>query len=287
MLTRTCRYLFLFCVASIIALQPAAAQAQKNNNNQNKQDEKRENERVKDAEKKLSDARKELGQHQTKLKAAIKKLDGAEDKLTAAKRSLREAEDQIEKELGQSIGLPQAVAEIIEKRKVFTELSKPILEQLHASPEWKALEAQVSKAKAEKEELRENVEIEEAEFAEKFKALNQILDRPVAVETKALSANAECEAARVELDKASAKLVELRKKLSPEKIESHPLVTAAKKSVKEKEAVVKSDEKEVASARSAAAKSQREVSQAQSNLSKARTADAKDSNKNNNKKGKK
>ena len=272
---------FVSFVAACFATTPFAAQKKGSND---RRDEQRENERVQKAEREVTQARKALNDVQGDLRAALKQLDAAHDKLVLAKRGLNEAKDTAEAELGDKLGIPEAIATVNEKRKRFEELSKPILEKLHARPEWKTLETQVAKAKADRETLRENVELEDDEREKQLKALSEIIAKPFNVETQTLQADADCMKARKELDEASAKLLETRKKLSESKIEAHPLVVAAKKTVVDVEKTVASSEKALASTRSSATKAQRSLQQALTELSRAKQADA-DSNNGN--KGKK
>lgn len=269
-------------VAACFTSVPAAAQKKGSND---RRDEQRENERVQKAEKEVTQARKTLNEVQGDLRTALKQLDAAQDKLVLAKRGLNEAKDTAEAELGSKLGIPEAIAAVNEKRKRFEELSKPILDKLHARPEWKTLETQVAKAKAERETLRENVELEDDERGKQLKALSEIISKPFNVETQAIQADADCMKARKELDDASAKLLETRKKLSESKIDAHPLVVSAKKTVTEVDKTVALSEKALATTRSSATKAQRSLQQALTELSRAKQADAADSNNGN--KGKK
>lgn len=276
---------FLFLVSLVAAcFMSVPALAQKKGSN-DRRDEQRENERVQKAEKEVTQSRKALNEFQGDLRTALKQLDDAQDKLVLAKRGLNEAKDSAEAELGAKLGIPEAIAAVNEKRKRFEELSKPILDKLHARPEWKSLETQVAKAKSEREALRENVELEDDEREKQLKALSEIIAKPFNVETQAIQADADCMKARKEVDDASAKLVETRKKLSESKIDAHPLVAAAKKKVAEVDKTVASSEKALTAVRSSATKAQRSLQQALSELSRAKQADAADSNNSN--KGKK
>jgi hypothetical protein len=99
------------------------------------------------------------------------------------------------------------------------------------------------------------------------------------VEDKALAANPDCVSAKKLVDEATVKLAELRKKLSPGKVDSHPKVVAAKKTVDDAQRSLAQEEKSLANHRTAATKAQRAVVAAQNELNRAKQADANDSNK--------
>lgn len=274
------RFTTVLITIAIFTFANSFALAQRNNgNNNNRRDEQKENERVQRAQRALSEAQKELREKQADLKSAVKKLDTAQDKLVPAKRALREAEDAAEAEIGASLGIPEVVALVNSRRKEYDALAKPVLDDLHAKPEWKAVQADADKAKTDKEALRENVELEDDERDLQLKKLAAIIQRPFDIEDKALAANTECAAAKKLVDEAAMKLAELRKKISPGKVDSHPKVVAAQKALENVQKSFAQEEKLLTNSRTAATKAQRSVVAAQNELNRAKQADANDNNK--------
>ncbi len=93
-------------VAVVLLCASSFAFAQKDGNN--RRDEKRENERVRNAEQDVSQARKRISELQNELRSQWKKLDSVHDKVTKSKEELRDARDAAESELGAKLGIPNA-----------------------------------------------------------------------------------------------------------------------------------------------------------------------------------
>lgn len=264
----------VFCL--ILHVFASSGFAQKSGND--RRDEQRENERVRNAERELTQARKRISELQNDLRSQIRRLDSAQDKLFTSKAKLRDAREAAEAELGAKVGIPECMATVKEKRTNYDELCKPVLDRLHESPEWKKLESEASSAKTALASLRENVELSEEERVQKTKALNDVIFRTFTSENQALQSDVDCVQARKELDAASERLQQMRKKLTPDEVNSHRSVVAASKSVSEADKQFSSIEREIANTRSAVAKAQRVLQQAISSLAKAKQADASDKN---------
>ncbi|MFO0384783.1 MAG: hypothetical protein ACK506_24045 [Pirellula sp.] len=174
--------------------------AQKNGND--RRDEQRENERVRNAEREVSQARKRISEIQNDLKSQLRRFDSAQDKVSKCKATVREAREAAESELGVKLGIPESLAAVREKRQIYDEL-----------------------------------------------------------------------------DEASDRLQELRKKLTPDTVNSHRLVVAASKTLAEVEKQFLSIDREIANTRGAIAKTQRVLQQTISELAKAKQADTSDNKK--------
>ena len=248
------------------------------NKAQDRKDEQRENERVKNAEKEVNEAKRDFAEIQKKLKEKLRSIDAREDSLSKTLRSYREAEDDAEQEIGASIGIPSALAKVKENRKKLDDASKPVLEQLHATPQWKELLQEVEIAKQKKEELNENAELDEAQRDAKMLELNQILTKPSEAETKAIQLSPDCIPLQSALSKSVDELESLRKKISREKVQSHPKVVQATKRVEEAKKELATHRRDLVTIRNNVSKAMGKVTTAQSELTKARVADAKDPN---------
>ncbi len=86
--------------------------------------------------------------------------------------------------------------------------------------EWKKLESRHLPAKTALASLRENVELSEEERVQKTKALNDVIFRTFTSENQALQSDVDCVQARKELDAASERLQQMRKKLTPDEVNS-------------------------------------------------------------------
>ena len=248
------------------------------NKAQDRKDEQRENERVKNAEKEVNEAKRDFAEIQKKLKEKLRSIDAREDSLSKTLRSYREAEDDAEQEIGASIGIPSALAKVKENRKKLDDASKPVLEQLHATPQWKELLQEVEIAKQKKEELNENAELDEAQRDAKMLELNRILTKPSEAETKAIQLSPDCIPLQSALSKSVDELESLRKKISREKVQSHPKVVQATKRVEEAKKELATHRRDLVTIRNNVSKAMGKVTTAQSELTKARIADAKDPN---------
>ena len=248
------------------------------NKAQDRKDEQRENERVKNAEKEVNEAKRDFAEIQKKLKEKLRSIDAREDSLSKTLRSYREAEDDAEQEIGASIGIPSALAKVKENRKKLDDASKPVLEQLHATPQWKELLQEVEIAKQKKEELNENAELDEAQRDAKMLELNRILTKPSEAETKAIQLSPDCIPLQSALSKSVDELESLRKKISREKVQSHPKVVQATKRVEEAKKELATHRRDLVTIRNNVSKAMGKVTTAQSELTKARVADAKDPN---------
>jgi hypothetical protein len=245
---------------------------------QDRKDEKRENERVKKAEKEVSETKRELAEIQKKLKEKLRSIDAREDGLSKLLRAYRDAVDDAEQEIGASIGIPSAMAKVKENRKKLDEASVPLLAELHATPQWKKLLQEVEVAKQTKEELHENTEIEDSERDAKLSEIDRLLRKPSEVESNAIQQSPVCKPLQATLSKMVDELDILRKKISKDKVQSHPKVAQVSKRVEEAKKELASQRKELTTIRGNVAKGMKQLANAQAELTKARVADAKDAN---------
>lgn len=264
--------------AVALAFLCASSFALAQNNGNNRREEKRENERVRNAEQDVSHARKRISELQNELRSQLRKFDSVQDKVVQSKVELRDARDAAESELGAKLGIPECLANIKEKRKVYDELCKPVIDSLHESPEWRRLESEATSAKQSLASLREDVELSDEERASKVKELNDIVFRTFSAENQAINLNPNCVMAKKDLDDASQRLQEIRKKLTPETVNSHRLVVTANKSFIELDKQFSAIDREIAKTRSSIVRAQRELQQAIANHAKAKQADASDKN---------
>ena len=215
-MTRTPLTIFalFFNVAFLISMTLLTPSAYGQSKAQDRKDEQRENERVKKAEKEVSEAKRDLTEIQKKLKDKLRNVDAREDGLSKLLRAYRDAVDDAEQEIGASIGIASALAKVKESRKKLDDASAPVLAELHATPQWKSLLQEVEITKQKKQELLENAELEDPERDSKLSEIDRLLRKPSEVETNATQQSPVCKGLQAALSKAVDELDILRKKIS-------------------------------------------------------------------------
>jgi hypothetical protein len=247
-------------------------------NNRERLDEQRENQRVAQAEKALQQAKKELGESQKALQAQVKEAVASSQLVILAKKRQREAEENAEDRLGESLGIGQAAQAVKSARKQLEQVSKPILDQLHASPTWKEAQSAAEKAKITQQDLLADTELDDAQRNRQLKSLVEVLEKPADLDRQAILADSEGKKLSEQVDTLQAKLDKIRKSISPDKVSADKEVVQAKQGLAKAEEHERSMGKEVGKLRSLALKAQKEVALATQSLAKARAADAADPN---------
>ncbi len=168
------RYFIIGIIASWLAVGFAGAVAspQKNEGN-NRRDEQRENERVRSAEREVTQARKRVAELQNDLRTNLRRRDSIQENVATCEQAIREAIESAELELGDKLGIPEALADFKQKRKIYDSVCKPVLSELHQSPDWKKLEIEVAQAKATLKSVREEVELSEENATKKPRLLTK------------------------------------------------------------------------------------------------------------------
>lgn len=252
-------------------------------NNSNSRDEKRENQRVREAEKEVGEARKKLSDAQRLVKDRLKVLEQSNAKIIEARRKYRDAEELAEEQFGKALGIPEAMAEVKALRKELDRLSEPVLARLHESKEWVVLSSTLEQRRKERDELLENSELDEPARTSKLAELSELFSKPVEMEEEAIQGVPECKSLADKLKSSVTDLDLLRKKISRDQVESHPKVKEAVKKIEQLTAENQRLEKEFASARSTANKAWRTLQAATQKMQKAKYEDAKDPNRPNKK----
>lgn len=270
-------------VASLMFAFVGGGQAYAQRGDANRRDEKRENQRVQAAEKEVGEAKKKLAEAQKQVKARIKDLDQSNLQVVGARRRYREAEELAEEQFGDVLGIPRAMAKVKESRKELDRLSEPVLTRLHESEEWKSATSKVEQIRKERDELMENSEVDETVRASKLEELGGFLSIPSKMEEEAIQSSAECKSMAEKWEMALGELDRLRKKISRDKVESHPKVKDAAKKIDQLTIENQRLEKDLVAARIAANKAFKSLQNAMQKLQKAKLDDAKDPNRPNKK----
>jgi chromosome segregation ATPase len=252
-----CQYAFLsLVVLSLVCLDAELAWPQ--SKARDRQDERKENARVLEAQKSVDKAKERLQEEQKRFKIKLREVDSHEKSLMKEKRKLRESKD---------------------ARAELDRCAAPILEKLHASAEWKAIQKRVQEAKDRREELLSDTELSEETRNEQLNAINAIVKLPLLEEAKACATDQKWVAANEMLSSAMEKLDKLRSKISKSEIESHPETIAAEKRVVIASKELMAESRSLANLRTALRNAQLNLVSAQSKLTKAKGEDSRDKNK--------
>ncbi len=253
----------------MVVASPEWALAQKNNR---KNDERRENERVKNAENKLDQVKKQVADNDKLIKTAGQNASLAEKNVKVARTRVQDEKEAAESRLDSKSGIPEVVQQLKVARTDFAKIADPIREKVHATQEWKLAEEAATEAKAEKQEVLELVKnLKERE--EKLAPLEPLIAKPIELEEKAINEDKAARTASEKVASLKSKLEELRKKFPESKIEEDPLVKKAKQDLAEADKKLQSALREVASLRSKSLQLRKNLAEAQQQLARAKELD--------------
>lgn len=257
------------CIILVCAGTPAWAQK---NNRRN--DERRENERVKNAQEHLQQTQKNQSELSKQVKTAASAVTAAERTVKLARDKVRDEKENAEQRLDSKSGIPQLIEKLKVARADFEKLAAPIRESVHATEAWQAAELDAKEAQAEKSEVLETVK-DLKERAPLLEPLEKRIAKPLDMETTAILADSSAKRASDTADKLKVQLDELRKKFPDSKIDEDPLVKKAKTALDDAEKKLQQAVRELQSNRSKLAKAQASVADAQRKLNQAKEADRK------------
>lgn len=243
-----------------------------------KQDEKRENEAVKDAQQtlqeareKLKDAEKSAGDDQARLRQAV-----AAQK--SATKDLQQVQDRLEVEHGEKTGLTAARKKLKDIESEYDRAAKPILDRVHA--EQKPLLDRLEKAKqAIRPKADEPNDDRSAAVAEHNKLMKELRD----AEQQALAADATVKPLQRKVEDVRA-LLDVALKKFETAVERDGDLRAARQAFERSKREQDNAEAAVAKAQRSVADARQRVAMATQKLQQKQAADAKDSNKPKNKK---
>ena len=258
--------------------------SQKGNNNR---DEQRENQRVKNAERSLADAKNDLGATQKTLRQLLGQHEKEEVSLVQLRKTRRQTREDVEDRLGEAVGIPKALKKARESRAELDKITAKVESQLAATDSWKRAKAEADQAKANRQMLLENVELEQEARQANLSKLSHVVSRPSEMVNEAVLNDDIGKKETMTLKTAQAELDECRKKLPTEKINSDPKVAQIEKEIAKQEKELKELDSKISKTQIDANKVQKRLVQAQLSLKNAKAADAADSNRNNNNKPKK
>ncbi len=278
------RILFAFLVVCTCLLGLSSiALGQKGNNS--KQDERRENERVTNAERALTDAKKDLSAIQKDLRSETGSLGKSTLALRQLKKKAREVREEVEDRLGAKVGIPDALSKVRQAGVALEEISAKLREQLHTSPNWIQAKEAADRAKVAKAALLDDVEQVGKDHDDKLRPLQKLISKPMELENEFIARDSVASEAMKRLSEQQAELDKKRKLLPIGEVEKDRKVVQALSDVTKKEKEIDAIEVKLKKMKAEAGKIQKRFADAQMNLQKAKAADAADPNRPGKKKG--
>jgi hypothetical protein len=265
-----------FFALAVSCLSISSAWAQKNARNQ--ADERRENQRVADAERRLRQDQNELQSAQRELQSLLRASGPLNMKLAQARNHWRETRDMVADKLAENMGIEAALERLKKAKANLSTFSKPILDQLHATGDWQAAKRASDEAKAKADQVRESNELDDAARSKQLKELSQLALRPDELEKQAVLKLSEGKRLTDEVSAALAAIEKIRRAIPDEKIDADPTVAQTKKNIEKAEQDIVKHSQEVAAQRSQVQKAQAELISSGAKLQQAKSADARDKN---------
>ena len=267
---------FILAASLLMLILAQSGYSQKNNRNQSA--ERRENQRVQQAQQHLKQAQKELADAQKQLRERLQSYRIAAKATESAKTKQLETKEAAEDRLADSLGIASAIEKLQAAREQLKTLSIPIIERLHSTRQWQQAKMEADQATAELDRTEEDLELSEANRLAKLKQLRATIRKPYDLELAAVAADPDGKRASDAVNAATDVVHQKRKAISPEKVMNDPKVLQATQELTKAEAQHQSAMKALAASRATAMKAQNQLLTAQTNLTQARRADAADSN---------
>lgn len=255
----------------------------------NAAEEKKEAERIRNAEQAFNKAKSDFNAAEKKFKAAAQEWKAAEVRVTKAKAAIDRARDAAEEKLEDSTGLPKAIKTYEAAKKSFAEIATPLRSEFQRSAAYTAAKAQAEEALAAKENLRNEVGLVGGELTQRIGELNKLIHAPEELEQAAVLQNVAAKKAYEHMLQAQKDAAAIRERIK-DRIDNEPGVKKAQAEIADAMRDEQAAERAAGAARAAAVKEQQQALQAQKHLNDVKAADRKDDandkKKKNNNKGK-
>ena len=270
------KFVELILTLSLSLLSSATAQAQKNTRNQ--QDEKRENQRVADAQKQVREHQNDVNEAEQKLRSLMRSSGGLEAKLAQVRGELRETRERAADRMAKSMGIDAALDHLKDVKAQLAAFSQPVLEKLHQSPIWMDAKKLADESKKRADALREDVQLSDEERTARIKELTTSVVKPNELDRQTILDMPEGKRLTDELTAALAAIEKIRKAIPDEKVDADPTVVQVKKSIEKAEQELKKHMQSVLAERESVQKVQQRLVQSRQKLQQAQAADARDRN---------
>ncbi|MGC4003234.1 MAG: hypothetical protein QM811_08905 [Pirellulales bacterium] len=249
-------------------------------------EEKREAARIKQAEQASTKAKQSANDADQAFKLAVRNARSAEDRRDAASKAIQRTRDEAERALGESTGLPAAIRDVAAADAEFERIAAPIRARVRKSDEYLRAQEAATVARAERERLTADVELDDAALAALITETGKLLRRPDELETAAINADPTVAAQRKTLEAAQRRAAELRAKVKSQ-IDDAPGLKRAVAELRDAEQDLNAKRTEATKRRAVALAQRTQAQQAANHLADVKSADRRDDANDNKKNAKK
>jgi len=276
--------LSLFSLVIALWCEPISAAQNKNKNNKNSAQEKRDDQRIKEAKEDVKEAQDKLKDDQKDLQEAQKAFGDAQAKEKAARQKLEEVRKRIEAKVESGSGIDNALAAQESAKKSYDVAAAPVLKTLKETPAYQAAVKKIADADARLKAVRADeslsAETKRKEIAQASKdklATNEL-------EQVALESDSSAKSARAKFADAQDRVNQIRAKIRSQ-IDSNPEIQSSLQAMRSAADATELAGQKMQRIREKIAADQAKLVREQLQVKQAEAADkANDNNNNNNKK---
>lgn len=281
--------LLLFCVVCLFTVSASttpssslyAQGSAKNRDRNERNDEKREDKRVSDAQREVGRTRTELEKLQADWEKKYRAFVATRVGFIKVKNREEQTEKEAQERIGEKLGIPAQVLVVKDLGQRLRDTSEAVLQELRKTPGWIKVHEQIEQTENALERgihpdrhLPMNADdIEEVE-----KELRTQKNSLRAIEQAALEADAEAKSVKDDFDNAQRKLVELRRKVDPKELDRDFAVKKVRSEVQQAYKKMRTEAQSLEQAQALVQKKAMELGSDYQRFLKAKRADAADSN---------
>ena len=279
----------LFCVVCLFTFSASTTPSSslyaqgtaKNRDRNERNDEKREDKRVSDAQREVGRTRTELEKLQADWEKKYRAFVAARVGFIKVKNQEEQTEEEAQERIGEKLGIPAQVLVVKDLGQRLRDTSEAVLQELRKTPGWVKVHEQIEQTENALERgihpdrhLPMNADdIEEVE-----KELSTQKNSLRAIEQAALEADAEAKSVKDDFDNAQRKLGELRRKVDPKELERDFAVKKVRSEVQQAYKKMRTEAQSLEQAQALVQKKAMELGSDYQRFLKAKRADAADSN---------
>lgn len=281
--------LLLFCVVCLFTISASTTPSSslyaqgtaKNRDRNERNDEKREDKRVSDAQREVGRTRTELEKLQADWEKKYRAFVATRVGFIKVKNREEQTEKEAQERIGEKLGIPAQVLVVKDLGQRLRDTSEAVLQELRKTPGWIKVHEQIEQTENALERgihpdrhLPMNADdIEEVE-----KELRTQKNSLRAIEQAALEADAEAKSVKDDFDNAQRKLVELRRKVDPKELDRDFAVKKVRSEVQQAYKKMRTEAQSLEQAQALVQKKAMELGSDYQRFLKAKRADAADSN---------
>ena len=281
--------LLLFCFVSLLAVSTSATSnsslyaqgTAKNRDGNGRNDEKREDKRVSDAQREVGRTRTELEKLQADWEKKYRAFVAARVGFIKVKNREEQTEKEAQERIGEKIGLPAQVLVVKDLGRRLKDTSDAVLQELRKTPGWIKAHDQIEQTENVLERgihPESNLPMNADDIEEVEKELRTQKSSLRAIEQAALEADAEAKSVKDDFDNAQRKLEELRRKVDPKELDRDFAVKKVRSEVQQAYNKMRTEAQSLERAQALVQKKAMELGSDYQSFLKAKRADAADSN---------